>query len=328
MSTGGRRTALFALFGATAIWGSTFFITRAGMLDLAAVLERETAPGSGAAAHAPALFLVLRFALASAASCFLPGALSGLRTRRAWIDISVVTAPFFVGFVVQSYGLVATSSTVAAFLTSAYVVIVPCIVIGARRQLPPLRLAAGVLLVAFGIGLLTVMSGAGPADVASGRGPGSGGFGSGEILNLIGAFAFAYQIYLIDSFGKRTPAAALTLGTMILTGLGSLGVLLVTPGGRASLDPGAIAAGVTSPTTAGALAFSGLAASVAAVYIMYRFQNAVSPSRAAIAYAAEPAWAAAFAAIFAGEKLGVAEVSGSFLIILGNVVAELRRPDT
>lgn len=313
-----RSIAMLALFSTTVIWGLAFPLTRDGMIATSEALERAL-PGTGAGRLGPTFFLAVRFAAASVLACLLPGALRGLSSAAGIRDALLVSVPNLVGFMLQNYGLMETSATLGAFLTSAYVVLVPAIVVGVRRERPPGRLLAGLVAVSAGIAVLTL-----------GRGPGADGaparFGRGEALSLACAVAFAVQVYLLDGASKRTRPEALALGTMVFTAAGALAVLVALPAGRATLSSAGFAAVLAEPRATLGLGYAAVAASALAFFLMYRYQRAMSPTRAALIYAAEPAFAAAFAHVLGGEPFGPVLLLGCSLVLIGNVLAELRRP--
>jgi drug/metabolite transporter (DMT)-like permease len=313
-----RTIALAWLFSTSLIWGAAFTFTRAGMVATSDALERA-APGTGASALGPTLFLVLRFGLAIPLGCALPGAVRALRTAGAWRDSLLVGVPNFVGFMLQNYGIVETSATLSAFLTSLYVILVPAIVTVARRERPPARLVGGALVTLAGI---TVLGAGGRGDVADGA---AAGFGRGEWLSILCAFAFALQVYLLDAASRRTEPAALVLGTFVITFVAAALILVSLPAGRVALRPSSIAAVFADPEARLGLVYAAVLASVIAIYIMYRYQARMSPTRAAIIYAAEPAMAAMFAVAWGSERFQALTFVGCSLILIGNVVAELRR---
>lgn len=315
-----RRVALLWLAVSTVIWGSAFFAVKAGVEAARRAIAAVAPAGAGAEAHAPAVFILARFALAAAILAFFPGAARELvRSRRARADSLKIAVWFALGFALQVYGLVETTATASAFLTSSYVLFVPLIVLAATGTRPPLRLAAGVLVALAGLALLT----------GDGH-PGAGGealrfrFGRGEVLSLLCSVAFAVQVWLTDIYTRRTGAAALTLGTLAFTVALGGGALATTAAGRAALSPAVLAALLESREVVLSVVYTAVGATVVALYLMYRYQRAVSPTRATIVYAIEPAAAAAFACTFAGERLTAAGWAGCGLILAGNLIAELR----
>lgn len=313
-----RRVAIFWLFATTLVWGSTFFAVKGGIAALAAAIAARSPE---AARHAPAVFLLLRFLAAAALLAFFPGAVRELATSRAARrDAFLIAIPFTLGFVLQVYGLVATTATISAFLTSTYVLFVPVIGVIVTRVAPPGRLQAGAAVATAGTVLLTLYGR--PADMPA-EAP-RAIFGVGEALSLLCAIAFAAQVHLTDVYTRRTGAAALTLGSLLVTvAFISLGLAL-TPAGRAALAPKAVLAAFEAPKAIASIGYTATFGTVLALYAMYRYQRAVSPTRAAIIYAAEPAAAAAFAYLFAGEMCTALGLVGCAMILGGNLIAELR----
>jgi drug/metabolite transporter (DMT)-like permease len=311
--------AIAWLLAATVIWGSTFFAVKSGIAGISRAIEAAR-PGAGASG--PAVFVLFRFAIAAALLAVFPGAARELaKSRRALADAALIALPFAAGFGLQVYGLVETTATVSAFLTSTYVLFVPAIGAIATRRLPPGRLQAGAAVVTAGIVLLTFY---GRPRVPGARGP-EVAFGRGELLSLLCAIAFAVQVHMTDVYSRRTSAAALTLGSLVITCALTALALGLTEAGRAALAPAALRAVAASPGGAITIGYTASFATALAFYIMYRYQRAVSPARATLIYAVEPAAAALFAWLFAGEGLTALGLAGCLLIVVGNLVAELRK---
>jgi drug/metabolite transporter (DMT)-like permease len=329
-----RRVALFWLVTTTVVWGSSFFAMKSGIAEVARGLA-AAAPGTGAHVHAPAVFLIARFFVSAILLAAITSALPQLfASRRAFADALLLALPFAIGFVLQLYGLAETSATVAAFLTSTYVFWVPAIALAHAGVRPPARLLVGGVLAIAGIALLT---GAGAPDVAPIDGAGLAAvagsasapaaarpiFGRGEALSLACAFAFAAQVYLTDIYSRRTGAAGLALGsvgfTVIMVALG----LVAFEAGRAALTPAALLEVLRRPRALAAVLYTAAFSTVLALWAMYRYQRAVSPTRASLIYAIEPAAAAAFAWVLAGERFGAPGGVGCAMILAGNVIAEI-----
>jgi drug/metabolite transporter (DMT)-like permease len=307
-----RRAAILWLFLATLIWGSSFFAMKAGVAAAGRAIARAV-PGTGAERHAPAVSLLFRFALASAILGLTSRAGRELAaSRRAFLDGLAISGPFAAGFALQMYGLAETTATISAFLTSTYVLFVPAIAFVHGGVRPPARLLAGAAIVVAGVALLT------------GFGRETPRFGLGEALSAGCALAFAYQIHVTDVVSRRTGAPALTLASVAFTACFLVFGLALTSAGRAALSPRALAALLRDETALAAIAYTAVFSTVFAFWIMYRYQPAVSPARASLIYAFEPAAAAVFAHVFAGERLVPASLIGCTLILLGNAVAEIR----
>jgi len=209
-------------------------------------------------------------------------------------------AALLIGYVFQTVGLQYTSSTVSAFITYMLVLIVPLLSAIVLRRPPTLPTIAGIVIAAVGLFLL---HGA------------SLSFGKGELLTLGCAFFFAVHIVQLAEFAPRFDS--MRLNAVQLTVLGG-----------ACLVPGFFLGGYDfSASVWLAAAYTGIAASAVAFGLMVWAQRYVGPSRTALLLMLEPVFAAVAGAI-AGEHLGVLGAVGAALILVGILVAELKRPVT
>lgn len=249
----------------------------------------------------PFEFLALRFGLAFVALAIivrrrLPG-LSGAELR-AGLVIGVF---LFVGYATQTTGLQFTTASQAGFITGLSVLLVPVLGLIVLRQ----RIGWGVLL---GVALATV--GLWLISVA-----GSVSFGLGELLLLACAIAFAAHILAIGSFAPRYDPLRLA----------------VVQVGVVALLAGVTTVAVEHPTLRLpsdvwlAVAFTGLIGSAVVLGVQTVAQRETSPTHAALIFSLEPVFAALFAYLISGERLGSSGFLGGGLILAGMVLAELKR---
>ncbi len=267
---------------ATAVWGSTFVIVHQALEEFS-----------------PFLFLALRFSMATAAVLpfvLLRRGLPGKRALRAGV---VVGSWLFLGFALQTLGLVETTPTRAAFITALSVVLVPLFLVAVYRRLPSPASVVGVGLATAGLLLLT--------------GGGEGGARRGDLLVLGCAVAFAFQILAVGHHTAAVGSDVLLLGELAVVALLSwpAAVLLETP--RWPLTP--------APWTA--LVFVTLAATVGAFGAQNWAQERTPPTRAAVILTMEPVFAAAFSWLVTGESFAPRGWAGSVLILAGMLAAEL-----
>ena len=294
-----RRATIF-LLSTTVIWGSTFPITKELVQDL-------TALGMTASA-ATLLGMTARFLFASLAFVAVPGALK-LGRRELWGSF-MITWPGFIGLAFQGLGLFEGSSTVVAFLTNLMVVFTPIFGFFLFKEKLSKGLLVGVLLALVGIWILT-----NPLK--------QGSFGRPEWLALASAVIFGLQIQLVNAYTKDANAEAMTMGMFLHFTWMNAAALLVLPAGRAAL-PLAL-----HPTAAilGWVLYLALVASALSMWVFMRFQRAISPSRAAVIYCLEPAFAALFAIGFQHDPLTWRVFVGGGLILGANLGVELlKRP--
>lgn len=245
----------------------------------------------------PFAFLAVRFLVALA--LLLPWA---ARAGGAWRRGLAPGLWLFLGYAGQTVGLTATTPARAGFLTGVSVVLVPWLAWWRLRQRPD-GVALGAAAVALlGLGLL-VRPEARPQ-------PGDG-------LVLLGAVAFAMQIVETGRWAARTPPLALAAGQLAAVAAGSLGATLLFE--RA--DPAAFA----RPAVLGAVGLTAVLATAVAFAVQSWAQRWVPPAHAALLFAAEPVFAAAASALWAGERLPPSAWIGGALILLAMLAAEWPR---
>lgn len=201
------------------------------------------------------------------------------------------------GYLFQTIGLQYVSSSVSAFITYLLVLMVPLMSAIVLRRPPTAPTMIGILLAAVGLYLL---HGAKPS------------LGKGELLTLGCAFCFAVHIVLLAEFAPRYDSIRLN-------------AIQLTVVGAVCLIPGFFTGGYDFPLSVWLAAiYTGVAASAIAFGLMVWAQRRVSPSRTALLLMLEPVFAA-IAGAFAGDHLGLVGATGAALILVGVLVAELRR---
>ena len=291
-----------ALLLVTLIWGSTFVMVK-----------------DAVTAYPVFAFLALRFGLATLA--FLP--LVWLRRREIWVTGKagawagiaptlhsgfahfflppvLVGAALFAGFSFQTFGLQLTTPAKAGFITGLSVVIVPLVTALVLRQSPGRNAWLGVGLATIGLALLTLRAGLRIAP--------------GDLLVFGCALAFAGHILLTGRFAPHVDPLLLTLGQVMLVALlgGVAALMLESP----PLPTGGVLF---------AAAFTGVLATSAAFGIQTVAQRFTTATHTALIFAAEPVFAALFSFWLIGEVLGPRQLLGSGLILVGMVVAEVKR---
>lgn len=297
------RRAVLALIAVTIIWGWTFIWMKQ------AVQAGEATLGAGAGSTTIGVFMLLRFAFASLVLLlFVPAARRGL-DRTAVTGGAAVGGALLVGFFLQMFGLEGVTPAVSAFLTSLYVVFTALVTAALERKAVGLALLLGTLLATFGAGFI-----GGPPQLT---------FGRGEWLTVASAFAFALQILATDRFTRRAGAMPVTLVAFLVITIGSaiFCAWSATRGDGPSAD--ALRALLAHRGFWIPLLCTSLLGSVIAISLMNLFQRELDPVRAAILYALEPVWAAAFSIMLG---LSIADRwlwIGGGALLSGNLIAEL-----
>lgn len=271
-----------ALIGVTLLWGGTFLIVHQAMRH------------SG-----PLFFVGLRFG--TAALMALPFALPLMRgvTRREWLAGTMIGIGIFTGYSLQTWGLQTIASSTSAFITAAYVPLVPILQWIILRRRPRLASWAGVAL-AF-IGLLLI---AAPKDGLS--------LGRGETLTLISTLAIALEIIFISLWAGRVDVARVTFIQLAVTSL--LAFACMVPAGEA----------IPPFSWTVVLSACGLGLMTALIqFVMNWAQQSVSATRATLIYAGEPVWAGLIGWI-AGDRLPAIALLGGALVVAAVIVSEIR----
>ena len=271
-----------ALIGITLLWGGTFLIVHQAMRH------------SG-----PLFFVGLRFG--TAALMALPFALPVLRgvTRREWLAGTMIGSGIFCGYTLQTWGLQTIPSSTSAFITAAYVPLVPILQWVILRRRPRLASWIGVAL-AF-VGLLLI---AAPAEGLS--------LGRGEALTLVSTLAIALEIIFISLWAGRVDVARVTFIQLAVTSL--LAFACMVPAGEA----------VPPFSWIVTLSACGLGLMTALIQLVMNWaQRSVSATRATLIYAGEPVWAGLIGWI-AGERLPGSALLGGVLVVAAVIVSEIR----
>ncbi len=274
--------AELALIGVTMLWGGTFLIVQTGL------------SGSG-----PLFFVGLRFGTATIVTLtLLRRKLIGL-TRQEVIAGSAIGVGIFLGYTLQTWGLQYIPSSTSAFITAAYVPLVPLLQWLILHKRPHLMSWIGVALAFAGLLLL-----AGPKpDI---------GFGVGETLTLASTLAIAVEIVLISLWAGKVDILRVTVVQLAVTSLLAFGTMPL------------VGEAVPSFSWLLAACACGLGVMSAIIQLVMNWaQRSVSATRATLIYAGEPVWAGIVGRM-AGERLPSSALLGAALIVIGVIVSEIR----
>ncbi len=293
-----RRATLF-LLSTTVIWGSTFPVCKIAVTEAVALGSTRWAAVFG--------LWTVRFALASLAFALVPGALKP--GRREWFGAFMITWPGAIGLAMQGRSLFEGTSTVVAFLTNLMVVFTPLFGFLFFREKIPRSLIAGAAVALGGVFLLT--------DPLK-----DGNFGSSEWLALASAVIFGLQLQFVNRYTAGANAESMTLAMFVHFAWMNAAALLCLS------DAGSVVRALLHPSRALALStvYLALAASVLAMWVFMRFQRHIPASRAAIVYCLEPVFAALLGIAFMSEPFTWRIAAGGVLILLANLLVELRKP--
>jgi len=285
--------AALSLVAVTVVWGTTFIVN-------AEVLGREP----------PLAYVASRFVLAGVV---LNAATIGRRkTPGLWRDSLGMGALLALGMGAQIVGQTETSASKTAFITGLSVVLTPVVALFRTRRAPGRAVLAGVALATAGFAMLSWPSG-------------GGGVNRGDVMVLACAVLFAVYFVENEVRSPRHDAFLYTARQMIAASAtlaaASLWLKLARP-------PLAAAAFEAKPFSLDrgfliAVAYMTLFATIGTFTVQNWAQARLSATRAAIIFALEPVWAAIFAAVILGERMGVRGYAGGGLVIAGILVSEI-----
>ena len=281
--------AQLLLLLATFVWGSTFVVVKAAFQFAS-----------------PLVFTAMRMALATVILALIFRKSVIHLTRPALIAGTGVGALLFLGYAFQSTGLRLTTPSKSAFLSSSSAVMVPLfLAIFWRARIHPGRIA-GIFIAFAGLFLMTVPSSPGAiADLSR--------VNKGDVLTILAAIAFAFQIIVVGRATIRFP-----FQQIVTVQIGVMALLLAPsiPFGEAPhLQPSAtLAAAVVAcaafPT---ALAFG----------VQAWAQQFTPAIHTALIFMLEPVFAWLTSMIVTKERLGIRSGSGALLILAGILVSQL-----
>ena len=214
------------------------------------------------------------------------------------------------GYIFQTIGLLTTTTSKSAFLTSTAVIWTPFISLLTGREKLTLKLCIAVSCTLIGIFLMTH-----PFD--------SQGITIGDVFTLCCAAVFGVYIVWVDKalhsaieITKDEHSAAMMVSSTQLVAASVMMLVFMPLMGPQKL--------ILTPYCIGALVFTALIVTGATSYLQARYQNVVTPATAAVIYMLEPVVAMLIAEFFLTEQIGFAEVLGAGLIIVGVIIAQVR----
>jgi len=165
-------TSDISLLLMTAIWGSTFFISKGALYN-----------------SDPITFLAVRFSIALLVMLpFFIIRIKKLRKKDMPGNL-FISLSFFLGFIFQIVGLKYTTSSRAAFITAMSVVLVPILSVFIIKSIPELNSILGVVFAVLGLLFLFWEGGKGTLF--------------GDLMTMVCAIAFAVHIILIGRYASE-----------------------------------------------------------------------------------------------------------------------------
>ena len=281
-------SGVFALLGATVIWGSAFIAQSVGMDKIG-----------------PFTFQAVR--------CFLAGVFlfpaSALFSKgkpfwKSWADPVLWRSGIICGLALfaasslQQIGLVYTDAGKAGFLTAMYIVFVPFLGLFVGQK-PGRNALLSLIPAIVGLYLLSCTS--------------VSGINKGDVLLLLCAVAFSVQILLIDRHCAGLDGAMLNCIQALVVTVLSVPCALLTETVDASLI-----ASCWLP-----LGYAGILSMGVAYTLQIVGQKRVTPSAAALLMSLESVFAALFGWLLLHETMTKAELLGCVLVFAAVVISQL-----
>jgi drug/metabolite transporter (DMT)-like permease len=216
----------------------------------------------------------------------------------------MIGTSLFLGYALQTMGLLFTTSSKAGFITGLSVVLVPLLGLIILKQKPRSIAVIGSITATVGLFMLTV------GDTFA--------LNKGDALVLGCAFAFAMHIILTGKYTNEFP-------TMLLTICQITGVAVLSSIGAFLFEDWKVAFHVSTLLQKDvliALLVTSILATALAFFAQTKLQQYTTPTRVALIFATEPVFAAITAYYWADERLGFLPLIGCVFIFFGMILSE------
>ncbi|MGK2859991.1 MAG: DMT family transporter [Thermoanaerobaculia bacterium] len=272
------RAAIGLLLLASVIWGGTFVVIKDGMASVS-----------------PELLILLRFALASVV--LLPIALLTRQLDRRALRSGIILGVFlWLGFWLQTRGLLTTSPLRSAFLTALGVVFVPALDLVLYRTRIGWKAAVAALLA---LGGTLVLVGGFEAR-----------FSIGDTLTVLCALVFAIYLVLAAKRSRESGPIGLVFVQVVTVTILSLPLAVTVESGP--IDRAAIVA----------IVITALLATCAAFFILMWAQARTTALEAAIILSLEPVAAGATSWVTGNEPITTHAIVGGTLIFAATILCQ------
>ncbi|MGH1601182.1 DMT family transporter [Campylobacter majalis] len=211
----------------------------------------------------------------------------------------IVGVFLFFGFALQTFALKYTLSSTVAFITGLVVVFVPFLMWAIFKLNIKFHSYLGAIFAAVGLYILC---------------DGDLGFGLGELLSLVCAFAYAFEIILAGYYVKKCEIFIMVATEFIVVAVLSFICAIIFEGSYLPvLDSAFIwAVGITATF-----------ATVFAFFVQNIAQRYTSSVKTALILTLEPVSAGFIGYYFGAEILSTWQIFGAFIILVGILISEI-----
>ena len=251
-------------------------------------------------------FASIRYIIAT--GCMLPLTLRELKTstKTDWKNGFIIGGLLYGALVFQTIGLNYTTPASSAFITTAYVVMVPFVMWVLMKQKPEKQIVLAILICVAGLYFLNMQPGQGLA------------INLGNVLTLICALCWALQVTYISVAGQQTGTKLLAFLPLVTGAMFATAVSLCT-GAYAGLAE-------TFPKVWLPVVLCALMPSVACGLLQAYVQKYLDPASAAVIYTLESVITCVVSILMGFERLSLRLVLGGGLIIGAVLLAQLPLP--
>jgi len=272
------------------IWGVEFVLVH----NAIAVLE-------------PHSFNFFRFGIAS----LFIGICMGFGGLRPGLNLRLIKRGCFLGvllyfgFTFETFGLLYTTVSNCAFISSLSVVLVPIVAFFVLGDQLRRTTIVGVSIATAGLYFLTI-AGDLPLNL-------------GDFLPLVGAGMFALHIVYNGKYSRGFDVLWLTLVQLTVVSMLSLGSALVTEDCHQLVNMAVLG----NPTVLFAILISSILGTGLAIMVQTMAQTLLNPTRVALVFTLEPVFASLTAFLVLKEQLPAAAGLGAVMVLAGILMAEL-----
>ena len=206
----------------------------------------------------------------------------------------------FLGFALQIVGLQFTTPSKNAFLTALNVVIVPFIAYMLLKKPLKSNHLIGALCSIIGVGLLSL------EDF---------NIGFGDLLTILCAIAFAFQIFLTGVFVKKYDEQSLNFMQMFISALLSLVCMILFQETSFQLQT----SGIIS------VLYLGMISTTFCYFLQTKCQKYVDETRTAIILSMESVFGTLFSMLILKEQLTIKMILGCFIILSGVLISNIEK---
>jgi drug/metabolite transporter (DMT)-like permease len=275
---------------AAAIWGFAFVAQRVGMDYIGPFTFNGVRFALGSLSLVPLILFYKNSAPSTSAT--------GNEVKDSWRVGLLAGSILFIAASLQQIGLIYTTAGKAAFITCLYIVLVPIMGIFLQQRITGNTWLGSVLAIA-GLYFLSIKE--------------SLTISYGDFLQLVGAFFWTAHILLIDHYSRKVDILKLAFFQFLTCSILSLGTALW-------LETIAL----HSILQAGIPILYGGVCSVGVAYtLQIAGQRNASPSHAAIILSMETVFAAIGGYLLLNERLGVQELLGCALMLIGMLLSQI-----